>query len=345
MTHFNRTSKVAFGDGAVTQGLYGAMRKALVVILPVAFLVGCHSEAETGDFDGSIHGLEARFADVNGVRTRYYDVGSGDPLVLVHGSAFRGTASANTWAPVIPLLASRFRVIAADALGAGLTGNPARDEDYDMEGMVQHLHDLVQSLDLAPIHLLGQSTGGGTAFMFAVTHPELVKTLTIVNSNTASPVLGETDRAEALAHCPSEPWQEEWLCIHRGMSFNPDHMDDEEFVSTAFEMEASPLRQETARKREEGVIDWRDDFAEHKETVYQRIMNEDVLTMPTLLYWGSSDPSAMLNRGLALYEIISKRNPDVRMAIVNQAGHFFWREHPDEFAYTVADFIDYWDVD
>lgn len=64
--------------------------------------------------------------------------------------------------------------------------------------------------------------------------------------------------------------------------------------------------------------------------------------MPVLLYWGSSDLSAMLHRGLALYDILAVRNARVRMRILNQGGHFFWREHPEEFAETVTGFIEYW---
>src|SRR6266550_7345545 len=46
---------------------------------------------------GSIGGYEAKFIDVNGARTRYYDVGSGEVILLVHGARPSGTSSANTW--------------------------------------------------------------------------------------------------------------------------------------------------------------------------------------------------------------------------------------------------------
>ncbi|MGH9680324.1 MAG: hypothetical protein ACRD4Y_10270, partial [Candidatus Acidiferrales bacterium] len=34
--------------------------------------------------DGSIGGLKAKFVNVNGIRTRYYEAGKGEPMILIH---------------------------------------------------------------------------------------------------------------------------------------------------------------------------------------------------------------------------------------------------------------------
>ena len=60
----------------------------------------------------------------NGIPTRYYDVGSGTPLILLHGMGWRGESSGNTFVPVFPYLSQHYRVIAPDKLASGLTGNP-----------------------------------------------------------------------------------------------------------------------------------------------------------------------------------------------------------------------------
>ena len=39
---------------------------------------------------GSTGGYEARFVDVNGIRTRYYEAGSGEPMILLHGAPWGG---------------------------------------------------------------------------------------------------------------------------------------------------------------------------------------------------------------------------------------------------------------
>ena len=83
--------------------------------------------ADTMSRTGSlIH--QAKFIDVDGIRTRYYELGSGVPVVLCHGSNWEGAASANTWTLNLGGLAKSFHVYAADTLGTGMTDNPARDE-------------------------------------------------------------------------------------------------------------------------------------------------------------------------------------------------------------------------
>jgi 2-hydroxy-6-oxo-6-(2'-carboxyphenyl)-hexa-2,4-dienoate hydrolase len=71
-----------------------------------------------------------RFIDVDGIRTRYFDKGSGEVLVLFHGSHL-GTndacESALDWELNFDRLAEWFRVIAVDKLGQGHTDNPKRD--------------------------------------------------------------------------------------------------------------------------------------------------------------------------------------------------------------------------
>ncbi|MFB6199029.1 MAG: alpha/beta fold hydrolase, partial [Halobacteriaceae archaeon] len=77
-----------------------------------------------------IDGYVPEFISVDGINTRYYDVGSGEPLVLVHGGNWSGHASANRWTRSFEHLANEFRVIAFDRIGCGLTDNPSDTDDY-----------------------------------------------------------------------------------------------------------------------------------------------------------------------------------------------------------------------
>jgi len=71
-------------------------------------------------------------------------------------------------------------------------------------------------------------------------------------------------------------------------------------------------------------------------------IKEGRLQTPTLLYWGKNDPSAIPALGLALFDMISEKNPRARMLIVNNAGHFHYREHPEEFTRNVINFATGW---
>ena len=71
-----------------------------------------------------------KFIDVEGIRTRYFERGSGETVVLVHGGAFgstTGACSADDWDLNFDGLAQWFRVFAIDKLGQGYTDNPRTD--------------------------------------------------------------------------------------------------------------------------------------------------------------------------------------------------------------------------
>jgi len=61
-----------------------------------------------------------------------------------------------------------------------------------------------------------------------------------------------------------------------------------------------------------------------------------------LLYWGKNDPAADQIEAESLFNIIADTNPRARLLVTNAAGHFHYREHPEEFAHTVISFTDYW---
>ena len=65
---------------------------------------------------------------------------------------------------------------------------------------------------------------------------------------------------------------------------------------------------------------------------YRRIDVERVLQMPVLLYWGKNDPSVLPIQAEELFNIIAETTRTRGSSLINQAGHFHYREHPEEFA-------------
>ena len=117
-------------------------------------------------------------AEVNGEQLHYVTAGNaGTPVLLVHGFpeswwAFRG---------VIPILAAEHRVIAVDLPGFGDSGhNP--DADYSSTFAAETLRQLIDQLDLEPVHLSGQDIGGVSTFRLAAGHPELIRSYTAIET-------------------------------------------------------------------------------------------------------------------------------------------------------------------
>ena len=70
--------------------------------------------------------VSGRSLEVDGVVLYYEERGGGAPLILVHG----GLSSSAEWEPVVPELATGFRVITPDSRGHGRSGNPAGELSY-----------------------------------------------------------------------------------------------------------------------------------------------------------------------------------------------------------------------
>src|SRR5438093_13081870 len=108
-------------------------------------------------------------ASVNGVDLYYETSGTGFPLVLAHGYC----TSINLWQHQIPLLAPRYRVIAYDARGHGLSSAPAGKEHYTLEDLVEAMYALLQHLGIRQAYIVGHSIGGATSGGLAARPPEV----------------------------------------------------------------------------------------------------------------------------------------------------------------------------
>jgi pimeloyl-ACP methyl ester carboxylesterase len=109
------------------------------------------------------------FVTVNGVQLAYDDVGSGVPLVLVHGS----WTNRHGWARVVPGLADRFRVVRHDRRGHSESEESSGTLDDDAGDIVA----LAEALELGPFHLVCSSRGGVVGLKVAASRPDLVRSI------------------------------------------------------------------------------------------------------------------------------------------------------------------------
>ena len=118
--------------------------------------------------------------EVGGIATNYHDHGSGDAVLLIHGSGPGVSAWAN-WRLTIPELAKRHRVIAPDILGFGYTERP-EGVGYDAETWLAHLVGLLDALGLDRVSVVGNSFGGSLALRLATRYPGRVDKLVLMGS-------------------------------------------------------------------------------------------------------------------------------------------------------------------
>jgi pimeloyl-ACP methyl ester carboxylesterase len=291
---------------------------------------------------GANNGHQPKFIDVKGVRTRYYEIGSGEAMVLLHGAGWSGATSANTWGPNLTGLGKEFHVFAPDRLGSGMTDHPKDPKDYTIQAVVAHVYDFLKAVGVDKVHVVGQSRGAYVATRLVLDHPEMAKTLVIVDTATLAPDVGDLEerRAELFSQAPAARREKHRYRL-ASMSFHPEHLTDE-FIDTALYMDDLPGSKETKQQMKDGgnALFIESLRAQKEETLAW--LEEGRLQLPTLISWGKDDGSALLEQGYLLFDRIAKKTPNVRMYIFNQAGHFHYREHVEEFNRVVTQFVRAW---
>ena len=116
--------------------------------------------------------------EVNGTRLHYTDVGSGPRTVVFgHGLLWSG----EMFGPQIDALSDRFRCVAVDWRGQGRS--VVADSGYDMDTLTEDLVALIAHLGIAPVDYVGLSMGGFIGMRLAARHPELVRSLSLLETS------------------------------------------------------------------------------------------------------------------------------------------------------------------
>jgi pimeloyl-ACP methyl ester carboxylesterase len=119
------------------------------------------------------------YAPVNGLKM-YYEIhgsGSGEPLVLLHGSFMTIT---NNWTGWIGELSKSRKVIAVEMQGHGRTADI--DRDFSYEHLADDVAAMLDYLKIEQADLLGYSMGGGVAMQAAIRHPEKVRNVVSISA-------------------------------------------------------------------------------------------------------------------------------------------------------------------
>ncbi len=114
--------------------------------------------------------VKVAYASINGLKMYYEIHGTGDPVVLLHGSFMTIT---NNWTGWIDELSKTRKVIAVEMQGHGRTADSKRDFSY--ENLADDVAALLDHLEMPSADLIGYSMGAGVAMQCAIRHPEKVR--------------------------------------------------------------------------------------------------------------------------------------------------------------------------
>lgn len=115
------------------------------------------------------------YAEVNNARLYYEMAGEGHPLVFIHGN----TLDTRMWDDQFDLFASDHTVIRYDLRGYGRSSLPTPEESYAHH---DDLKALLDNIGISKAHVTGLSMGGRVATDFTIVYPQIVSSLTLVDS-------------------------------------------------------------------------------------------------------------------------------------------------------------------
>lgn len=269
----------------------------------------------------------SKWVDTRSFGLHYHEAGSGDPVVLIHGSG-PGVSAWSNFRGNLPVFAESFRTILMDMPGFGRSDLPKLDRLYP-EIAAEATLELVDALGLGKVSLLGNSMGGYVAAEFALRYPERLDKLVLMGPaglavNTFNPTDSEGSRRldEFLAN-PSREAMVAWVeTMVADMAVVDDQLIDERLTSAL----------------QVGVLDNTvaifETFATYPSeappwTRAHRIRND------TLITWGRDDNMLRLEGAFVAFAQMS----NAELHIFSQCGHWAQVERKAEFERVVIEFL------
>ncbi|MFG2695631.1 alpha/beta fold hydrolase [Kitasatospora sp. NPDC048407] len=265
-------------------------------------------------------------ARVNGVGLYYELAGDGDPLVLVHGS----WTDHGTWGAVVPDLAERYRVLAYDRRGHSRSERPAgqgtRTEDE------QDLAALIETFDLAPAHVAGNSFGASTALGLAARRPELFRSL-VAHEPPLMGIVGEDPELGPLMRAMGEKLES----VREHLRAGENLAGAEQFVE---EVALGPGNWEQ-------LPDWlRDTLVTNAPTFLDELADPAWLFLDLAGLSGYTGP-ALLTNGTesppwfpAIISRLGEALPRAEVRTLEGTGHVPHVSHPEDYLRSLTGFLD-----
>lgn len=249
-------------------------------------------------------------------KVAYCEEGTGPPVVLLHATLH----DRHDYDTIVPELARRYRTIAVDWPGHGES-----DKNLGVTAPLcaDALEDLVVTLDLPAAIFIGNSVGGFAASRLAITHPERVAGLVLVNTGGFLP-----QHLPARAFCrmlgtPAIARRVFPRFIHSYMK--PRNRHDHEIRDRAIDRAKTKDGAATAASL------WRS-FGTQSHDLRESAAE---LHAPTLIVWGSQDTAIPLPLGRSTH----RRLVDSQFETI-KAGHVVFASEPERFLMIVAPFIE-----
>ncbi|MCG6114975.1 MAG: alpha/beta hydrolase [Mesorhizobium sp.] len=256
--------------------------------------------------------------------------GSGEPLVLLHGTP----SSSLIWHNVVPrLVEAGYKAHIFDLLGYGLSERPQAPEvDTSISAQVAVLERMLEHWNIEQFHLVAHDIGGGIAQRFGVFHPERLKSLTLIDVvsydsyPSARTQQQMAEGLETLIKTPDDVHRRhfrEWLlsavCNTEAFAAGP--------LETYLDYISGPIGQGSLFQHQVRHYD-----PVHTMEIADRL--PELGRLAVQLIWGAEDGWQKPHWAHRLHEAI----PGSRLTILDACGHFAPEDQPARIAELIIQF-------
>lgn len=262
------------------------------------------------------------------LQLHYNDVGqSGQVVVMLHGSGPGASGWANFHRNIEPLVDAGYRVILLDCPGWSKSDTiVSTGSRSDLNARC--LKAVLDALNIAKVHIIGNSMGGHSAVGFALANPEMVDKLILMGGGTGGP--------SAFVPMPAEGIK------LIGALYRDPTVENLKRMMNVFVYDSSSLTEELYQQRLANILARRDHLENFVKSAqinpkqfsdYGARLHE--IKARTLIIWGRDDRFVPLDIGLRLLWGI----PNSEFHVFSQCGHWAQWEHAEVFNNMVQDFL------
>jgi len=265
-----------------------------------------------------------KFAKAGDVRIHYHEIGTGYPLICIHGAGPGATAWSN-FKGNVGELSKHYRAILMDMPQYGKSDKPII-EGGRLAFLARVVRDFMEALDIKRAHFVGNSMGGQAALKLAIDYPDNVDRVVVIGSapikagSIFQPMPLEGIRNIRNYYRNDGPSLSKMRQVLESLVCNTSLITDE-IVQERYQASIDPETVEVFKKPP----------AEAEDLYFEL----GKVRAKTLLAWGQDDRAGALDVALLMLRLLR----DGRLYVFPRCGHWAHVEHRDEFNRIVLQFF------
>ena len=259
--------------------------------------------------------LEDKFVNVDGLKLRYIEAGSGPSVLFLHGASLGSSADVFV-RNLGPFAQAGFRAVAFDLPGFGLSDIPDKQSTAQQRNSVPKFID---AAGLGKTALIAHSRSGGFAVQLALDEPSRYSHVIILGTGSLLPPqteeqVGKYEAVQARVDremAQKEPTVEDARKLLQADTFNHALISDEDVALRHRSMIGRNFKAHQDRQNHEAPAGG---AAKPSKPLWQRLTE---LKMPLLMIFGREDRAHAGERA----ELLKRMHPEINLHIVNGCKH------------------------